>query len=128
MSVVQDLFGQIGPVKRAFLHIGPNGKSAGIADVVFHNNNDATRARTTYNNVELDNRPMHITTASVTTAISSITNKTNNRRGNLRNSNLRGANNRRNNRPSNGRNRQNRPKPNEQDLDADMDSYMGSAE
>ena len=50
----QDLFGQVGPLKRAFLHIGPNGKSAGIADVVFQSSHDAERARNTYNNVELD--------------------------------------------------------------------------
>ncbi|CAO0789952.1 unnamed protein product [Mucor circinelloides] len=49
-----DLFGQIGTLKRAFLHIGPNGKSAGIADVVFQSSQDAERARNTYNNVELD--------------------------------------------------------------------------
>ncbi|KAI8972998.1 hypothetical protein BDB01DRAFT_808306 [Pilobolus umbonatus] len=51
-----DLFGQIGPLRKAFLHIGPNGKSAGIADVVFVNANDAERAKTTYNNVELDGK------------------------------------------------------------------------
>lgn len=52
----QDLFGQIGQLKRAFLHIGPNGKSAGIADVVFVNASDAEKARNTYNNVELDGK------------------------------------------------------------------------
>jgi THO complex subunit 4 len=43
-------------LKRAFLHIGPSGKSAGIADVVFATNNDAERAKVTYNNVELDGK------------------------------------------------------------------------
>lgn len=52
----QDLFGQIGHLKRAFLHIGPNGKSAGIADIVFQSGQDAEKARNTYNNVELDGK------------------------------------------------------------------------
>jgi THO complex subunit 4 len=46
-------------LRRAFLHIGPNGKSAGVADVVFVNSNDAERARVTYNNVQLDGKGAH---------------------------------------------------------------------
>ncbi|KAG2195889.1 hypothetical protein INT47_002932 [Mucor saturninus] len=127
-----DLFGQIGQLKRAFLHIGPNGKSAGIADVVFVNGNDAEKARNTYNNVELDGRPMRITNASIVSAVAASLPSNNGRRG----GNLRGGNNstrdsrdRRDNntRRSNTGKRENRPKPSQQDLDAEMDSYMGSA-
>lgn len=73
---------------------------------------------------------MRIVSASLTTAVAAVSSKPSNVR---RNTNLRGPNNRNsgrsNGRPSGGnRRRENRPKPNEQDLDADMDSYMGSAE
>ncbi|CAO3693823.1 hypothetical protein G6F70_001695 [Rhizopus microsporus] len=111
-----DLFGQIGKLKRAFLHIGPNGKSAGIADVVFVNANDAERARVTYNNVQLDGRPMRITTASIISSVSAPSN-----------SRPRGNNTRRPTRGGGSGRRENRPKPSQQDLDADMDSYMGVA-
>ncbi|KAG1381038.1 hypothetical protein G6F61_003522 [Rhizopus arrhizus] len=111
-----DLFGQIGSLRRAFLHIGPNGKSAGVADVVFVNSNDAERARVTYNNVQLDGRPMHITTASILSNVSTSTGSGPKPRGN---------NTRRPTRGGGGRRGDSRPKPNQQDLDADMDSYMG---
>ncbi|KAI8380455.1 hypothetical protein EDC96DRAFT_561066 [Choanephora cucurbitarum] len=118
-----DLFGQVGPLKRAFLHIGPNGKSAGIADVVFQSSHDAERARNTYNNVELDGRPMRITVASLVSAVATSAPST------RRSGPVRGGNNN-NNRNSNGnrRNRNSRPKPSEEQLDADMDSYMGGSE
>jgi THO complex subunit 4 len=41
-------------VRKAFIHLGPTGKSTGVADVIFDNNRDADRALTTYNNIELD--------------------------------------------------------------------------
>lgn len=135
-------------MNRAFLHISPNGQSAGIADVVFKSANDAERARNTYNNVELDGkvslgiklsltythiylllgRPMRITTAGssgpqVNDRISAP------RRDNFRGS-FRGGDRRSGDRraPRGGHNRREaRPKPTEQDLDADMDSYMGTA-
>ncbi|RCI03581.1 hypothetical protein CU098_011777 [Rhizopus stolonifer] len=113
-----DLFGQIGKLRRAFLHIGPNGKSAGIADVVFVNSNDAERARVTYNNVQLDGRPMRITVASIIASVPTSAPRTSSRFNNNNNNNGR--------RPMRGNaRRENRSKPNQQDLDADMDSYMG---
>ncbi|KAI8075832.1 uncharacterized protein B0P05DRAFT_546580 [Gilbertella persicaria] len=114
-----DLFGQIGPLKRAFLHIGPNGKSAGIADVVFQSSHDAERARNTYNNVELDGRPMRITVASIVSAVAPAPSPR--RVGNVRGANNRGG-------PRRNTNRTHRPKPTEDQLDADMDSYMGGSE
>jgi THO complex subunit 4 len=52
--VLKELFGQIGKVRKAFIHLGPTGKSTGVADVIFDNSRDADRALTTYNNIELD--------------------------------------------------------------------------
>ncbi|KAL7320609.1 hypothetical protein PS15m_000480 [Mucor circinelloides] len=127
-----DLFGQIGTLKRAFLHIGPNGKSAGIADVVFQSSQDAERARNTYNNVELDGRPMRITHASIISAVSNAPSNNAPRRGNPRGGNSGGR--RDNNNSSSGNRRgghnkrESRPKPSQQDLDAEMDSYMGNNE
>ncbi|KAF7724654.1 hypothetical protein EC973_000826 [Apophysomyces ossiformis] len=113
----QELFGQIGALKRAFLHIAPSGKSSGVADIVFVRPNDAERARATYNNVELDGRPMRISFApSIPTVATSVP------------SGRAPSGPRRNDRPSRGRGgrrqRDSRPKASEQDLDAQMDSYM----
>ncbi|KAI9366202.1 hypothetical protein BD770DRAFT_375627 [Pilaira anomala] len=127
-----DLFGQIGQLKRAFLHIGPNGKSAGIADVVFVNPNDAEKARNTYNNVELDGRPMRITQSSIISAIAAVPALNGSgRRGNVRG----GNNNRRDNSSRDGGNRggnrgrrETRAKPSQEDLDADMDTYMANTD
>ncbi|CAO3662488.1 unnamed protein product [Rhizopus stolonifer] len=113
-----DLFGQIGKLRRAFLHIGPNGKSAGIADVVFVNSNDAERARVTYNNVQLDGRPMRITVASIIASVPTSAPRTSSRFNNNNNNNGRRST------RGNAR-RDNRSRPSQQDLDADMDSYMG---
>lgn len=71
-------------------------------------------------------RPMRITQASIISAVSSApSNAGGNRRGNLRGGDRR-DNNRRDNRGRGGR-RETRPKLSQQDLDAEMDSYMGSA-
>ncbi|KAL0079016.1 hypothetical protein F4703DRAFT_1219906 [Phycomyces blakesleeanus] len=128
-----ELFGQMGTVKRAFLHIGPTGRSAGIADIVFSQASDAERARITYNSVELDGRPMKISFATVVGSV--VAQPT---RQPLRNQDRRQNNNNNNNNTSynnngNGRRggrgglskrRETRPKASEQDLDAQMDSYM----
>ncbi|CAO3650040.1 unnamed protein product [Mucor fragilis] len=126
-----DLFGQIGTLKRAFLHIGPNGKSAGVADVVFQSSHDAERARNTYNNVELDGRPMRITSASIISAVSNAPSNNAPRRSNIRggsNGGRRDNNNSSGARRGGGNKRESRPKPSQQDLDAEMDSYMGNNE
>ncbi|ORX59707.1 THO complex subunit 4 [Hesseltinella vesiculosa] len=49
-----ELFGQIGKVNRAYIHLAPNGTSSGVANVVFKVASDAERALNTYNNVALD--------------------------------------------------------------------------
>lgn len=82
-------------------------------------------------------RPMRITNASIISAVAAAAPVSSGRRGNLRGGNsTRDSNTRDNTRRDNssrggrgggsGR-RENRPKPSQQDLDAEMDSYMGSA-
>ncbi|KAI7857305.1 hypothetical protein BDC45DRAFT_500887 [Circinella umbellata] len=123
-----ELFGQMGQLKRAFLHLAPSGGSAGVADIVFSNPNDAERALTSYNNVELDGRPMRISFAAQTVAAPQqhssgggqmrrpMRGSGGNRGGNKGSRGGRGGNRRQNN----------RPRPSEADLDADMDSYMAT--
>ncbi|KAI9009940.1 hypothetical protein CLU79DRAFT_774609 [Phycomyces nitens] len=119
-----ELFGQMGSVKRAFLHIAPTGKSAGIADVVFAQANDAERARVTYNNVELDGRPMKISFAAVVGAVVSQPARQPARNQERRTNHPNNNNGRRGGRGGLGKRRETRPKASEQDLDAQMDSYM----
>lgn len=58
---ITELFETVGPLKRAYLRKkGPNVKS-GDAEVVFENMEDALDAIRRYNNVPLDNQPLHIT-------------------------------------------------------------------
>ncbi|KAI9300593.1 hypothetical protein BJ944DRAFT_244056, partial [Cunninghamella echinulata] len=123
-----ELFGQQGVVKRAFLHIAPTGKSAGVADIVFAHPNDAERAKNAYNNVDLDHRPMRIAFANLSSSVASSPSV--NRRGPPRSgpsSQRGGGSGRRSTRAGgNGRpRRENRPKPSQADLDAEMDTYMG---
>ncbi|KAL0087979.1 hypothetical protein J3Q64DRAFT_1735486 [Phycomyces blakesleeanus] len=151
-SDLYELFGQIGPLKRAFLRLDPSGKSSGVADVVFINQSDGERAMTAYNNVELDARPMRITYASViNNRYQQIPMRGSNYNNNNSNDNYggqrqrdsgrsnqynrRNRNNNNNNSNGGGDNRQNqrrrqepRPKPSEADLDADMDTYMNTLE
>ncbi|KAI8092878.1 uncharacterized protein BX664DRAFT_96430 [Halteromyces radiatus] len=110
----------MGKVKRAFLHLAPSGKSSGVADIVFVQANDAERARNTYNNIELDGRPMRISFANLPSAVASSLPI--NRR--LQNT---GRGGRRPNQRAGGSGRpkrDTRPKASQADLDADMDSYM----
>lgn len=67
---------------------------------------------------------MRITNASIASTVAALPSN-NGRRGNVRGGNTRDR--RDNSRRSNTGKRENRPKPSEQDLDAEMDSYMGSA-
>ncbi|RUS14515.1 hypothetical protein BC937DRAFT_93700 [Endogone sp. FLAS-F59071] len=57
---VQELFEQMGPVRKAYLHFDRSGRSTGIAEITFENPADAERALKKYNNVELDGQPMRI--------------------------------------------------------------------
>ncbi|CAO3621740.1 unnamed protein product [Cunninghamella blakesleeana] len=122
-----ELFGQQGDVKRAFLHIGPDGRSAGIADIVFTRAIDAERAKNAYNGVDLDKRPMRISFANLSSAVATTSSPS--PRGGRRNPpsstpfRRRSGNDR--NSGSGRPRRENRPKPSQADLDAEMDTYMG---
>ncbi|KAI9029058.1 hypothetical protein CLU79DRAFT_737335 [Phycomyces nitens] len=119
-----ELFGQIGPLKRAFLRLDSDGKSSGVADVDFVNRGDSERAMTAYNNVELDGRPMRITFGSI------VRQQVRGNIGGQRPRDTGRSNNygRRNETNQNQRRRQEpRSKPSEADLDAEMDNYMSSA-
>ncbi|KAI8066798.1 hypothetical protein BC940DRAFT_301574 [Gongronella butleri] len=141
-----ELFGQIGKVKRAYIHLGPNGQSSGVANVVFQDENAAKRARDTYNNVSLDGRPMNISFTELPGALASVVNPINRRiqnTGRQQQQNQGGAphrssrgggrqqGGRQQQQQSGGRGgrrqqRQSRPTPNQADLDAEMDTYMAS--
>ncbi|GAB5591480.1 hypothetical protein Unana1_06380 [Umbelopsis nana] len=116
-----DLFGQIGKVRKAFIHLGPTGKSTGVADVIFENNRDADRALTTYNNIELDRRPMRIAYAASPTVLTALAQPArSSTRSAPRGSNTRG----RGGRGRGGRRSEGQPKKSQEELDAEMDSYM----
>lgn len=127
----------MGNVKRAYIHLAPTGKSSGVADVVYARANDAERARNTYNNVELDGRPMRISFADLPAAVASAlpinrriqparNQPARNRNvGNTRSGARTGRRPGQNQRSGSGRpRRETRPKASQADLDADMDSYM----
>lgn len=58
---LKDYFAQnVGSVKRCTLTYGPDGKSRGIATIIFAKNGDAQKAFETYNGVLADKRPMKV--------------------------------------------------------------------
>ncbi|KAI8893574.1 hypothetical protein BC833DRAFT_531636, partial [Globomyces pollinis-pini] len=59
-SDVRELFARIGPVRSAQLNYNQDGKSKGVATVIFSKLGDAHKAYTEYHNRPLDNRPMKI--------------------------------------------------------------------
>ncbi|KAJ2710792.1 hypothetical protein H4R19_003574 [Coemansia spiralis] len=54
------LFGQVGPVAKASINYGPNGKSKGAGEVTFKNPAHANTSYNKYHNLELDGRKMKI--------------------------------------------------------------------
>lgn len=61
---VSELFGAVGPLRRALVVYDKNGRSTGIAEVVFENSDAALEAIKKYNGVPLDNRPLQISLAT----------------------------------------------------------------
>lgn len=58
---IQDYFSKvIGPVKKVLLTYGPNGKSRGVATIIFANADSASKAVKTQNNIKVDQRPMRV--------------------------------------------------------------------
>ncbi|KAI8910896.1 hypothetical protein EDD86DRAFT_189236, partial [Gorgonomyces haynaldii] len=57
---VKELFSKIGPVKSAQLNFNEQGKSKGVATVLYQNPGDAAKAYQEYNTRTFDNKPMRI--------------------------------------------------------------------
>ncbi|KAJ3369670.1 hypothetical protein HDU91_007001 [Kappamyces sp. JEL0680] len=57
---VKELFSRIGPIRSAQLNYNAEGKSKGVATVIFHKAGDAHRAFQEYHNRPLDEKPMRI--------------------------------------------------------------------
>lgn len=60
-SPLKEYFNQVvGPIKRATLTYGPDGRSRGVATVEFVKSDDAATAAQKYNGVPVDNKPMKV--------------------------------------------------------------------
>ena len=50
----------VGPIRRAILTYGPDGRSRGVATIEFTNPERAATAALHYNGVQVDNRPIKV--------------------------------------------------------------------
>lgn len=53
----------VGPIKKVLLSYGKTGNSLGVATIVFHQANDATKAAKEYDGIAVDKRPMKVSTS-----------------------------------------------------------------
>lgn len=73
-GVIQDYFGQtIGGVKRAMLNYGPNGRSRGVATIIFRTGDSGSKAAKQLDGVKVDGKPMKVNQPKSTSLKSQIT-------------------------------------------------------
>uniref|UniRef100_A0A7S1XBH5 RRM domain-containing protein n=1 Tax=Compsopogon caeruleus TaxID=31354 RepID=A0A7S1XBH5_9RHOD len=68
---IRELFGGVGPLRKASVILDALGRSTGTAEVLFQRREDALLAVQQYNNVPLDHRPMSISLSTKAGSISS---------------------------------------------------------
>ncbi|KAI8050584.1 hypothetical protein BDF22DRAFT_695709 [Syncephalis plumigaleata] len=137
---LNELFSQVGTVKRVYMHYDKADRSTGVADITFNDADSARRAIERYDKVPLDNQPMHITYFGVKdnrtgrpSILDRLGEKINNSdgeaspRGNRRsngNANQQGRGRRTNQRRGRQPQRAQQPTASAEDLDRELDSYM----
>ncbi|KAJ3033227.1 hypothetical protein HDV00_006581 [Rhizophlyctis rosea] len=127
---VMELFNHVGPVRNAFLSFDSQGKSKGVATVLFKNHGDAAKAVREYHNRTLDGRAMKIELIFSADAVDSLAPVGGaGRSGGGRPSGDRrpGGRGGRGGRGRRGPPRERRPPADQKSLDAEMDAYMNDA-
>merc|ERR1719457_296024 len=57
---LKDLFGEVGPIIRADILMGPDGRSKGMGTVCFESEESANKAIETMNDYDLEGRTIHV--------------------------------------------------------------------
>jgi len=136
---IEELFEDVGPLRKVLVHYDQSGRSLGTAEVVFERRVDAVTALHKYNTLNLDGRPMDIQLVGGVDDGSrpqsnrfSLPNSGGGRNQRLGNRNNNQENGFRSNRPSGGRQQQNgtgnkKEEVTADDLDAELDAYRAES-